>query len=151
MTDENKRIITVNGVKLEVDLRQAKRIDAFKVGDAVKVLIKKYGDSYESHFGMLVGFDEFKTLPTLIVAYIDGGSWSTEPLKIVYINEKSKDVEICAHDDHDLGINQGEINDQFYRQITKKEEEIRDLQLRQTYFNKMFGRYFMPEAPGSVG
>ena len=30
--DENKRIIEVNGVKIEVDLRSAKRIDEFKVG-----------------------------------------------------------------------------------------------------------------------
>jgi len=36
--NENKRIIEINGVKLEVDLTTARRIDEFKVGDTVKVL-----------------------------------------------------------------------------------------------------------------
>ena len=34
---EEKRIIDINGMKMEVDLRTAKRIDTFKVGDNVKV------------------------------------------------------------------------------------------------------------------
>ena len=36
--NENIRTIEVNGVTLEVDMRYAKRIDQFKVGDTVKVL-----------------------------------------------------------------------------------------------------------------
>jgi len=35
----SKQIIEINGVKLEVDLSTAKRIDEFRVGDTVKVLI----------------------------------------------------------------------------------------------------------------
>lgn len=41
-------IIEINGVKLEIDLRHAKRIDNLRVGDTVKVLRKRYDDSYES-------------------------------------------------------------------------------------------------------
>ena len=41
---EEKRIIEVNGIKMEVDLRNAKRIDQFKVGDSVKVLVKSYSE-----------------------------------------------------------------------------------------------------------
>ena len=39
MENENKRIIEVNGVKMEIDLRQAKVIDNYKVGDYVKVKV----------------------------------------------------------------------------------------------------------------
>ena len=35
---EEKRIVEIDGVKIEVDLRTAKRIDTFAVGDNVKVL-----------------------------------------------------------------------------------------------------------------
>lgn len=48
---DQKRIIEVNGVKLEVDLRNARRVDEFRVGSPVKVLVKNYS-TYESHFGM---------------------------------------------------------------------------------------------------
>jgi hypothetical protein len=49
------RIVEINGVKLELDMRQAKlqSIDTFKVGDSVKVLIKEYGDSYKTHAGVI--------------------------------------------------------------------------------------------------
>ena len=42
MSEDNKRIIEINGIKMEVDLRNAKRIDTFKVGDPVKVLDMTY-------------------------------------------------------------------------------------------------------------
>ena len=44
--NENIRTIEINGIKLEVDLRTAKRIDQFKVGDNVKVL-KKNGGNFQ--------------------------------------------------------------------------------------------------------
>jgi hypothetical protein len=37
-----KTIIEVSGVKLEVDLRQARRIEEIRIGDRVKVLTKDY-------------------------------------------------------------------------------------------------------------
>ena len=41
---EEKRIVEIDGVKIEVDLRTAKRIDTFAVGDNVKVLCKEYNN-----------------------------------------------------------------------------------------------------------
>ena len=32
MSEENKRVVEINGIKMEIDLRYAKRIDTFKVG-----------------------------------------------------------------------------------------------------------------------
>src|SRR5690606_28503543 len=65
-----KTIIEVNGVKLEVDLRTAKRVDELRVGDRVKVLTKDYRGEYEVHAGTIVGFEPFENLPTVIVAYL---------------------------------------------------------------------------------
>ena len=70
MTNENKTVIEVNGVKLEVDLRQAVRIDTLGVGDRVKVMVKIYSD-YKVYAGVVVGFEPFKELPTIIIAYLD--------------------------------------------------------------------------------
>jgi len=150
MENETKRIIEVNGIKLEVDLRTAKRIDEFKVGSHVKILVKSYSD-YKSYFGMIVGFDEFKSLPTIIVAYLEPGSWSESPLKMAYINEKTEGTEICVHDPKDFGVERSDILEQFSRQISKKEEEIKDLERKRHYFNEMFGRYFEKIEGQNVG
>ena len=57
---DNKRIIEINGIKLEVDLSTAKRIDEFRVGDNVKVLRKGYNDNFEVLAGVIVEFVNFK-------------------------------------------------------------------------------------------
>ncbi len=136
---EEKRIVEINGVKIEVDLRTAKRVDQFKVGDAVKVLVKTYS-GYESHLGMIVGFDEFKSLPTIIVAYLVGNSYSECPLKFAYLNEKSTDIEICPHNPNDMGVDKADILASFDRHITKKELELREVKEKREYFNSMFGK-----------
>lgn len=150
MENEFKRIVEINGLKIEVDLRTAKRVDQFKVGDAVKILQKKYGDSYESYFGMIIGFDEFKSLPTIIVAYLEPSSWEI-PLKFVYITSASKDVEICAHDANDLGLQKADIVQQFRNQINKREMEIAEIKRKESYFINMFGKYFPTETVESTG
>lgn len=138
--NEMKRIVEIGGVKVEVDLRTAKRVDSFKVGDPVKVLIKEYAN-YSSYFGMIVGFDEFQKLPTMIVAYIKASSYEAA-MQIVYLNNETKDVEICPHDFCDLGFEKGDVLEQFERQLTKKEEEIRELNRKRSYFLNRFGKYF---------
>lgn len=141
MENENLRVVEINGVKVEIDLRTAKRVDNFRVGDPVKILVKSYS-SYSSHLGMIVGFDEFKSLPTLIVAYIDADKWSDTPLKFHYINAKTEDVEICPHTANDIGVQRSDIINQFEKMILKKEEEIREIKMKRDYFNTMFGKYF---------
>lgn len=145
MMEDTKRIVEINGVKVEVDLREAKRVDSFKVGSKIKILIKEYS-SYKSFHGMIVGFDEFKKMPTMIVAYISPERYSSEsPLKIAYINSTTEDIEICPSDESDLGIERHEINDNFEKLIVTKQEEIKELNCKRSYFNSMFGKYFAPE------
>lgn len=148
--DEQKRIVEINGIKIEVDLRTAKRVDQFKVGDGVKVLVKEYGDRYESHFGMIVGFDEFKSMPTIIVAYLKPSSWES-PLKFAYINSKSTDIEIVAHDPNDIGVEKADVMESFDRELNKKKQELTDIERKKNYFENMFGRYFEAQEAQSAG
>jgi hypothetical protein len=138
--EETKRIIEVNGVKLEVDLRNAKRIDNFKVGDAVKVLIKDYSD-YKSYLGTIVGFDEFDKHPTIIVAYLKK-DYSTASIEFAYFNSESKDMEMCAVNEWDIPYTKSDIIEKMDREINKKEEEVHELKTKKNYFLKAFGKYF---------
>ena len=67
-------IVEVNGIKLEVDLRTAKRIDQLTdqltIGSRVKCLVKQYSD-FKTVPGVVVGFEPFEKLPTIVVAYLD--------------------------------------------------------------------------------
>lgn len=139
----DKTIIEVNGIKLEVDLRSAKRIDEFRVGDTVKVLVKTYSN-YESRLGIIAGFDNFKMLPTIIIASIKPNSYS-ETLQWHYINSESKDIEICQAIDVDLSYSKADVLEAFNRDIAKKELELKDLNMRKEYFLEKFGKFFLNE------
>ena len=138
-----KTIIEINGVKMELDMRHAKRIDELRVGDRVKVLLKNYSD-YKVHAGTIIGFEPFKALPTVIVAYIETGYNSAE-VKFVYFNSSSKDVEIVkAIDDDSIGIEKRDVMSMFDRMVAAKEREINDLLSKKEYFLRNFQAYWMP-------
>lgn len=132
-----KQIIEINGVKLEVDLSEAKVITNYKVGDCVKVLKKKYSD-YESMPGVLVGFDAFEKLPTLIIAYLENQA----EIKFVYFNAESEDLEICPMNVKDLPFAKARVLELMDRNITKAEESLTDLRLKKQFFLDEFGKYF---------
>jgi hypothetical protein len=144
--EPEKRIIEINGIKLEVDLRHARRVDEFRIGDRVKVLIKEY-QSYKSHAGVIVGFDAFEKLPTIIVAYLDIDHNKAE-LKYVYINASkgNEDVEICATTDSDLPFQKEDVLRRMDREIEKTKNEVADLQQKRDLFLARFGQYFATEA-----
>jgi len=139
MTKKTTKIITVNGIKMEVDLRHATVIENFKVGDCVKVLIKNY-NGYKSHAAIIVGFDNFNSLPTVIIAYI-GDSYSAE-LEFCYYNAESKDTEICAANPLDIPIRKAEINTKIDREIRDLENKIKDIKQKRHYLNLHFAKYF---------
>ena len=137
---EETRIIEVNGIKLEVDLRNAKRIDQFRVGDPVKVLVKSYSD-YKSHVGIIVGFDNFEKHPTIVIAYLSV-EYSSASVNFVYYNTESKDVEIAPVNNYDIPHSKKSVLDMMDKEIYKKKEELRDLESKREYFINMFGKYF---------
>ena len=139
---ESKRIIEINGIKMEVDLRHAQKVESHKVGDRVRVLVKSYGDSFHSYAGMIVGFDDFKERPTIVVAYVDASAYGNEPLKFVHINKDTKDTEIAAMLDDFIAADKSVIVDCMDRVIIKHQEEIREMEAKKAYFLKYFGKYF---------
>jgi len=139
--DEFKRIVEINGIKVEVDLRTAKRVDNFKVGDAVKILIKEYSDTFKTHSGVIVGFDEFQNRPTIVVAYIQSG-YSTTELKFAYINKDSKEMEIAPLQDFETKISYNEIQNQFDKKIADKKIEVDKLIAEKEWFNQNYKKYF---------
>ena len=140
--DENTRVIEVGGVKLEVDLRHANVIEKFRVGDGVKILTKKYTDSYETHPGAIIGFDNFKERPTIIVAYVDAG-YSTAEVKMAYINKDTADTELVPVCEGDfLQIEKSRIEDMLDQQILRAEQTVEDVRAKKAYFLKYFGKLF---------
>lgn len=142
MTEE-KRIIEVNGVKLEVDLSQCRVVENYSVGQAVKVLVKGgYGENnFKSYPGMVVGFDNFVNRPTIILAYLEH-SYGTADIKFVYFNTDTKDIEICPMNSKDLGVEREEIMAVMDAQIAAKKNEMDGLIARKNYFLTEFGKYF---------
>lgn len=138
--DTNKRVIEINGVKLEIDLRDAKVIDQYKVGDTIKILIKGYSD-YKSHLGVIVGFDNFEKHPTIVIAYLEV-EYSTANIRFAYYNSESKDVEIAKINDWDIPYSKSSIIEKLDTEYVKKEEELRELKSKKEVFINMFGKYF---------
>lgn len=142
MSDDNyKKIVEINGIKVEVDLRTAKIIENYKVGDAVKILVKKYSDSFESKAGVIVGFDEFQNRPTIVVAYIDS-TYSGVELKFAYINKDSKDYELAPLQEFETKVSYNEIQKQWDKKIFDKEQELSKLNSERQWFNDNYMKYF---------
>ena len=136
-----KTIIEVNGVKLEVDMRYAKRVEELRVGDKVKILTKTYSD-WEVNPGVIVGFEPFKNRPTIIAAYADS-RWSTDvKIKFVHYNTSSKDIEIVRADDDDLDFDREQILANFDRTIETKRREIAEIEEHKRYFVTNFKQYW---------
>ena len=136
---ETKRIIEVAGVKLEVDLREAKTIESYKVGDNVKVLIKKYADSYESYPGVIVGFDQFEKLPTIIIAYLTSGY--EIDLEFVYLNNQSKDIEITHAQPEEILLRKEDVISKFNEKIDQTKLDLGEIEKKKNYFIKYFNQY----------
>ena len=140
METENKRIIEVNGVKMEIDLRQAKVIDNYKVGDYVKILVKDYS-GYKSYIGNIIGFDNFDKTPTIVIAYLKS-EYSSASIEFAYFNSASDGIEITTLNNWDIPLKKSTILEQFQKEILKKEQEITEMKNKAVIFETLFGKYF---------
>ena len=141
MSDSTMTTIEINGAKFEVDLRHAKRVDTLRVGDRVKVLVKQYSD-YAVYPGTVIGFDAFKGLPTVIIAYLKR-DYSSASIQFVYFNAQTKETEIVkAIDDDFLELNQGETLRSMDGAIEAKRAEVKDLEAKRKFFLENFRAYF---------
>ena len=136
---EDKRIVEIDGVKVEVDLRTAKRMDSFKVGDNVKILDKSY-NGYKVKPGIIVDFAEFKELPTIVIAVFEEGSWSSAPsISFIHFNaDMSEKIELVPASEDEIKLSKDGVIEKFEREIQKKKNEYIDLQNQLEYFKKHF-------------
>jgi len=143
MEKEEKRIVEINGIKIEVDLRTAKRIDEFKVGDNVKIL-KKDSSNYEVLAGVIIDFVNFKELPTIQVATFKSNYWGTQ-IDFLNINARTENIEMCAVSEHELVLEKNRVVDKLNNEIEKKKSELDDIVTKKDYFLKHFSKYFKDE------
>lgn len=143
MSDPTNTTIEVNGVKLDVDLRTARRIDTIAVGTRVKVLRKEYS-SYKVLHGVVIGFEPFKNLPTIIVAAATI-SYNEAKVEFIYYNAETKDIEMVVACEDDLAaLDKNDFVSQVDREIGKKQAEINDLNAKKAYFLDKFRCYWEP-------
>lgn len=140
--------ITIKGEKAEqkIDVPEtvAVREDTLRIGDKVKVLRKPtYGDM-KIQPGVVIAFEPFKSLPTVVVAVVDIG-YSDAKIEFIYFNANTKDVEMVkAIGDDLLTIDTTLVNKSITTQIVKLEQQIEDLKNKQAYFQEKFRAYFVP-------
>lgn len=138
--DENKRIIEINGIKLEVDLRSARRIDEFRVGDSVKVLDTRRGKN-DVKPGVITDFANFKELPTLVVAmYKPGDYWTKPTIEFITYNADTEGIEIVGVSAEEIIVSHDTIVQRFDDEIIRKRDELNDLIVKRDTFVKYFGR-----------
>lgn len=137
----SKEIVEINGVKFEVDLSTAKKIQEFKVGDSVKILKKQYQD-YKASLGIIVGFDWFESLPTVRIAYLDI-DYSKAEVNFIDYNSESKDIEISPLNNiNELSYNRSTIIDLLNRDIDKRTIELEEMKQKKELFINTFAKYF---------
>jgi len=135
--NEEKRIVEINGVKMEVDLRTARVIENYRVGDSVKLLHKRYND-YEVLAAAIVGFSEFAALPTIELITIDRQG----DVQFVAFNAQTKDTEIAPFNPYEADFDRSTILEKLGRNVTKAEEELRTAQTKRKAFIECFAKVF---------
>lgn len=141
MTDDNgKRIVEIHGTKFEVDLREAHKVEKLRVGDRVSVLTKDYAKTYKVNHGVVVGFEPFAELPTVVISYITSG-WDAGKIEILAFNEKTEDVEIVKSTD-DVLFDKAEAVEGLDKRIEKARAELAEEERKKAYFLRHFGRYW---------
>lgn len=138
------RQVEINGVKLEVDMRTAKRIDTFKVGDNVKILIKEYSCT-KIYNGVIVEFLNFNELPTIQVAYFEDSWNSSELIKFININEETKDFEILPTSKHEMTLTKSRFLDKLNNKIAEKQNEVDELTNKRDWFVENYEKHFVKE------
>lgn len=141
---DTMQVIEINGVKLEVDMRYAKRIEELRIGSRVKVLDGTgYGDA-TVHPGIVVGFEPFATLPTIIVAYVKS-DYNDVGLKTISYNAKSQKIEIVASVDDDFSVSKTEVLGWFNRERQKLTEKLAEIEAKEQFFLDRFKAYWRDE------
>jgi len=139
----NTKIIQVAGVKMEVDMRHAIKVEHYKVGTIVRILKKSssYGEDYKVYGGVIVGFDQFEKMPSILIAYLSS-SYDSAEVEFLTYNDKTKDVEICPADSNFIPFKKATIMARLDAKVLSAEQEVVEAKQKRDYFAKYFTEYF---------
>ena len=118
----------------------ATRIENFRIGSFVKVLVKKYSDSMYVYPGVVVGFEPFKALPTIIILYIEK-DYSKSKLHFLSYNEQEEKHEVVLADPSNLSFDYDSALSLFDNEIIEKGVELQQLKNKKEVFVKEFQHY----------
>jgi hypothetical protein len=115
---EDKRIVEINGVRMEVDLRTARIIENYRVGDSVKLLKKRYGTDYDVLPAAIVGFTEFRQLPTIeLLALRRDGT-----VEFFAFNAQTADIEIAPFNQYEVTFERAAIMELLDAKVNEARE-----------------------------
>jgi hypothetical protein len=89
----------------------------------------------------VIGFEPFKDLPTIVVAYVEE-DWLKYEIKVVAINSKQENFDLIAAVDPDFSIDREVIIKRFDRQVAAKRREIEAIEEQRRYFETNFKAYW---------
>ena len=138
-----KEIVEVNGIKIEVDMDTARRVEHYRIGDKVKLLKKEY-QAYRSYPGIIVGFDAFKERPTIVVCYLDV-SYSETKVAFAYINSETEDIEMAPMLNAEADLDKADAVGKLDSAINTKQAEVDELKRKRAYFLDNFNKHFVVE------
>ena len=144
MNDKKIETVEINGVKYDVVIDEAKRIESFCVGDNIRVLVKEYSDTWKSYLGVIIGFDDFKDFPNIRIAYIEQ-SYSNCSIKYIDINpmnEEKEKYKIANIQKSDVMLNKSDVIEMLENEILKKDTELREAKRKKQFFIDMFSKHF---------
>jgi len=154
MKNENTMIVEVGGVKMEVDLRHATVIHQnLAVGSKVKLLDKSGYGGATVHPGVIVGFNNFESAPTIIVAYVKISYGESSPIHFAYINsaeESKKKWDMVPDMDDDMPVARDTVLRSLDRGIEEAQAKLREAMAKREYFLQHFGVYW-PELALQAG
>jgi hypothetical protein len=135
--------LEVAGQKFEFSEPQVTRVETLKLGDTVKILVKEgYPPDRKSvvHPGIVVGFEPFKDLPTVLVAYLDLGY--NGGIKTIAFNAESVDTQMVkAIGDFSRDLNVSVVREKLYGAVTKAEVALADARHQLELFDERFAKF----------
>jgi hypothetical protein len=149
MNDESKRIVEIDGVKIEVDLRTVKVIDHYKVGDPVQILHPGEGYGCGIKAGVIVGFCDFNENSAIEIIELDADYTGVNFKTLTVVSGQKNNVQIAPYDKYQGLISQADVVTRFDREIQKKELELADLKLKKKYFIDDFAKAFERIVPAT--
>lgn len=133
----NTQQIEVNKMSFEVQTQAVVR-STIKIGDKLRILKKSsYSDPVVCD-GIVIGFEPFKTLPSIVIAYIED-KYTDADLKFLVWNDSTKDVEITAAIPGPFDKNLQHYEKKIEAKIAKLEQEQIDLRTKLDFMRSKFG------------